>query len=75
MRRDLIVFAEVKYRPTIQSGLEAIQPHQRQRIERAAQLYLSSHKTKSNRCRFDAIIITHNFFSPTHIPDAWRLGE
>ncbi len=70
-RGDVLIFVEVKYRTTIRDGFEAIQPHQRRRIENASQIYLSSGTMKSFRIRFDAIVVS-GYGKITHMEDAWR---
>lgn len=73
-RRSLLIFVEVKYRPSTAAALASIQFKQRRRIENASQMYLISRKVKSDRIRFDAIVLS-GLGMPKHFPDAWRLGE
>lgn len=73
-RRDLLVFVEVKYRPSIRDGFEAIQMSQRRRIENASQIYLTSCIIKSFQIRFDAIVVS-GYGTVTHMENAWRSGD
>ncbi|MEM7569430.1 MAG: YraN family protein [Pseudomonadota bacterium] len=57
-RGDMLVFVEVKARKTLASALEAITPHQRQRIIRAAQYYIAQHPNLANlNLRVDALCL------------------
>ncbi len=72
-RAGTLVFAEVKARPSEREALEAVTPHQRQRIAQAAAVFLQAtpHAERYN-CRFDVLI----YCPPLrlkHIRDAWRL--
>ncbi len=68
----VLVFVEVKARKCETEALEAISNHQRQRIIRAAKLYLSTHTAlRLKYVRFDAILIVP-FRAPRHVKDAWR---
>lgn len=73
-RRNLLIFVEVKFRPNLMQGLDAIQVKQRRRIERASQIYLQSSKVKSESLRFDAIVVSKGRW-PQHYPNAWRMGD
>lgn len=55
-RGNLIVFIEVKNRPTIGAGLDAISPAQIRRLRRAAETYLSQRHWTGD-ARFDAIVL------------------
>ncbi len=71
-RGRLLVFVEVKARNDLESAQNAIQSRQRQRIEKAAEIFLQRHKSLSDcDCRFDALLIAPNRW-PRHIRDAWR---
>jgi putative endonuclease len=72
-RGDLLVFVEVKRRSDLASAKEAILPRQRQRIARAAELYLRRQSGPAPaRCRFDVVAVAP-WRWPLHLPDAWRL--
>ena len=67
-----LVFVEVKKRQNITTAGEAITHKNRQRVMRAAEVFLAKHPTYAKMdVRFDAVLFTHNFI-PHHIPDAWR---
>jgi putative endonuclease len=71
--RGIICVVEVKARKGAGAGLEAISAHQRARIARATEYYLSSRPTLQNRpVRFDVIVILP-IRLPRHVKDAWRL--
>lgn len=55
-RGNLIVFIEVKNRPTIGAGMDAISPTQIRRLRRAAETYLSQRHWTGD-ARFDAIVV------------------
>lgn len=73
-RRGVLAFVEVKYRPSIRDGFEAIQMTQRRRIENASQIYLTSCTMKSFQIRFDAIVVS-GYGIVTHMENAWRSGD
>ena len=54
-RDDLIVFAEVKNRPTAMMGLDAVTFEQRKRLRRAAETYLRRIRW-TGTARFDVIV-------------------
>ena len=56
-RKNLLVFIEVKYRPNIATGLNAIPPSQAMRLRRAAETYITQTHWM-NDARFDMIVIT-----------------
>jgi len=71
---DMIVFVEVKTRSTLTEALEVIDFQQKQRIQAAANWYLSSFVNKNiinKSFRFDGVFIVP-FRWPVHIKDAWR---
>ncbi len=55
-KRNLIVFVEVKSRPTVSDGFGAISPAQADRLRRSAETYLSRVRWPGD-ARFDIIII------------------
>ncbi|MFO1069172.1 MAG: YraN family protein [Geminicoccaceae bacterium] len=72
-RRGLVVFVEVKRRADLAAASEAILPRQRQRIARAAELFLQRHAAaRGAGCRFDVIAVAP-WRWPLHLEDAWRL--
>ena len=78
-RGAVLAFVEVKAR---RAGGEtaAPSPRQQRRIERAAEMFLAQHPSMG-ACfgRFDVMYVgpwpSFRFFWPTHLSDAWRLGE
>lgn len=55
-RRNLLIFTEVKCRPTIANGWDAISPHQAMRLRRAAENYIAKNAWRGD-ARFDVIIV------------------
>jgi putative endonuclease len=70
-RGKLLVFVEVKRRRDAALAAEAVLPRQRQRIIRAAELFLQRRPQLLGECRFDLIAVSP-WRWPTHLPDAWR---
>lgn len=73
MRRgQLLVFVEVKARAVFEEALYALRPPQRERLARAAELFLRDHPIHGAcMMRFDLIAISP-WRLPLHIRDAWR---
>lgn len=72
-RGRLLVFVEVKARAGA-ADPAAITPRQRQRIQRAAEAFLSRNPALAGLdCRFDALLLARGRL-PVHIADAWRPG-
>ncbi|MBI5163919.1 MAG: YraN family protein [Magnetospirillum sp.] len=71
-RGRLLVFAEVKWRPTLDAAAAAIGTTQRRRILRGAEAFLS-HRPDLRECtlRFDAVLLAP-WRWPVHLRDAWR---
>ena len=71
--RGVLSFVEVKARKSAAEALEGVSPRQRERIARAAELYLSRRPAlRHNPVRFDAILVVP-YRPPRHMKDAWRL--
>lgn len=71
-RRKVMVFVEVKLRPTHDMALNSISHHQQQRIARAAHAYVASKSPRSLiDMRFDVITLSP-WSCPRHLIDAWR---
>lgn len=67
-----LVFIEVKSRRNKSELFEAITNNQKNRIIKAAELYISKKPQYNNyKKRFDAIFITPNLL-PVHIKNAWE---
>lgn len=70
-RRRLLVFAEVKARPTIDEAAESVNERQRRRIAAAAEIWLAANPDDSIQdIRFDAILVAPGKI-PQHIPAAF----
>jgi len=71
-RGRVLALVEVKARPSLEEAAAAIGPRQRERIERAAAIFLHRHPALAD-CdpRFDAVLIAPMRL-PRHIIDAWR---
>jgi len=73
-RGATLAFIEVKARAALRDGLEAVTPRQRQRIERASEVFLSEHpKWRNLVLRFDVMVVCPKRW-PRHFEDAWRPG-
>ncbi len=71
-RGKIVAAIEIKARQTLMEALEAVTPHQRRRIERAAETFLSQHpKWRNLGFRFDVMAVTPRHW-PKHVTDAWR---
>jgi putative endonuclease len=70
-RRRLLVFAEVKARPTIDEAAESVNVRQRRRIAAAAEIWLAVNPDDSiHDIRFDAILVAPGKI-PRHIVAAF----
>ncbi len=70
-KKNILIFIEVKTRPTMELGYDAISALQKQRIENAAHLFVRKHKKYRNYgLRFDGIIITPKKW-PIHMINIW----
>ena len=66
-RRQLLVFAEVKARASLDDAAEAVNVRQRRRIAAAAEIWLANNPDESIRdIRFDAILVAPGKI-PRHI--------
>lgn len=66
---------EVKHRASIRQAGDAVTPHQRRRISRAAAAYLAHRPALANLfVRFDVMAV-RPWRIPVHIKDAWREFE
>ncbi len=71
-RRSLLVFAEVKARPSFDQAAEALRPAQQARLAGAAEIYLRDHPIHRHcSIRFDLIAI-RPWRWPRRVEDAWR---
>src|SRR6476659_4115847 len=70
-RRQLLVFAEVKARASLDEAAESVNVRQRRRIAAAAEMWLAANLDDSIRdIRFDAILVAPGKI-PQHIPAAF----
>lgn len=71
-RRGVLVFVEVKYRPSGELAQQAVSPRQWQRISRAAARFCAAHSETSGLVwRFDVMACAARQW-PKHIEDVWR---
>jgi len=71
-RRQLLVFAEVKARASLDEAAESINERQRRRIAAAAEVWLAANPDEFIRdIRFDAILVAPGKI-PRHIPAAFE---
>lgn len=71
-RGRALAFVEVKARADAAAAAEAVSPRQRQRILRAAEVFLQRRPELAElEQRFDAVLIAPGH-RPRHLPDAWR---
>ena len=70
LKKNVLVFVEVKNRKTLENALYAIKPQQQKRIINAAKFYLAKHSLyKKYDVRFDAVFVSG--FKLKHILNAW----
>lgn len=68
----VLCFIEVKARGLENDAVEAVTVRQRQRIARAAELYLGARPSLRHKgVRFEAILVVPRRW-PRHLQDAWR---
>jgi putative endonuclease len=71
-RGRILAFVEVKLRAGFDEAAEALHPAQRQRIVRAAEIFLAKRpEFAAFETRFDAILVAPGRW-PKHLQDAWR---
>ena len=74
-RGRLLALVEVKARPSLEQAGAAILPRQRERIARAAEVFLQRHPELAGLdLRFDVVLLAPGRW-PRHLVDAWRLEE
>lgn len=74
-RGGAVAFVEVKTRDDLEQAKDAVTARQRQRILRAAEVYLQRHPSLGKlEFRFDVILIARRRW-PKHIADAWRAPD
>ena len=74
-RGGMLAFGEVKARRDFNTAAEALGPAQRRRIERAAEVFLST-RPEYSTCdiRFDVVLVAR-LGPPRHLPNAWISGD
>ena len=71
-RRQLLVFAEVKARATLDEAAESVNQRQRRRIAAAAEIWLAANPDNMiSDVRFDAILVAPGKI-PRHVPAAFE---
>ena len=74
-RGRTLAIIEVKARDSLRESAEAVTPRQRERIARAARLFLGRHPAlAAHAIRFDVMLVTPGRW-PRHIADAWQAGQ
>ena len=76
-RGRTLAFVEVKAREDADVALQSVSPHQRRRIEKAAEHFLSRHEQKKTgeiNIRFDLIVVPRTI-RVIHIKGAWLSGD
>ena len=70
--RGVLCFVEVKARPDARAAIDSVAMRQRARIERAANLFVSTKPQLAQAAmRFDIVTVSPRAL-PRHIRDAWR---
>jgi len=73
-RGNTTAFIEVKARKTVDDALYSLSFRQRRRIEAAAEDWIKKTQFSEGSLRFDIIAVAPKQI-PSHITDAWRIGE
>ena len=70
-RGQVLAAVEVKARTSLETALEAVSPHQRERLRRAIRTLAARRRGLENsEVRLDLMALAPGRF-PRHIPDAW----
>jgi len=68
----MLIFVEVKSRPSFEAALEAVTPQTRRMIEQAARLWVARKRAMQDWLwRFDIVLLAPGRL-PRHMADAWR---
>ena len=71
LKKDTLVFFEIKYRRTAEESLDAFSPQVLERRVKGAEYYLMLHpEHEGKEMRFDALALTPGKL-PIHIQNAW----
>lgn len=74
-KKQTLAFIEVKYRPSLGEGLQAVSSQARRRIERTASHYIALHPLYTDlEFRFDILAVS-GAFSVQHLDNAWISGQ
>ncbi len=74
-RGRLLALVEVKARPSLEQARAAILPRQRERIARAAEVFLQHHPELAGlNLRFDVVLLAPGR-RPHHLTNAWHIEE
>ena len=74
-RGRLLALVEVKARPSLDQARAAILPRQRERIARAAEIFLQRHPELAGlSLRFDVVLLAPGR-RPHHLANAWHIEE
>lgn len=73
-KSSTLICIEVKYRHSLSTGIEAVTPFQRRRIERSALWWLGQYRSDIPPIRFDIFIVTHGF-KWHHMRSGWLEGD
>ena len=69
-RRNILVFVEVKLRPTLDEACQSISPQMKSRISRAARYYMAKNAGDwTGECRFDVVAVAG--WRLRHLDNAW----
>lgn len=72
LRGSVLAVIEVKARATRNEAALALRPRQRERLKRAAALFLGRHPRLANKAvRFDLMMVAP-WRLPVHVPNAWQ---
>ena len=72
-RGRVLAVVEVKARADLAQARHALSPRQRQRISRAAEVFLQRHPSLGKlACRFDVVLMAPGRW-PRHVADAWQI--
>jgi putative endonuclease len=74
LHRGVLVIVEVKARPKLSLGLEAVGPHQRRRLEQAAVALAARWRLSALPIRFDVVVV-RPWAWPDHVHGAWLEGD
>lgn len=74
LKRHVLIIVEVKARPTLAEGLEAVSPRQQERLMRAGAALAGRWRLSTLPMRMDLIVV-RPWRAPIHRRAAWREGD